>query len=91
MTVRDQILVDFAKASGAFYYAANQFCANRNDENMLEAQNYYNNLTNREFPRVQLYYNNHKEEASAESLYEIVERDFKDATVLFTNLRSVQP
>ena len=55
MTERDQILVEYAKASGAFYFAAHKFCANRTNENMLEAQNYFNNLMNREFPIVQQY------------------------------------
>lgn len=88
MTERDQILVEYAKASGAFYFAAHIFCANRTNENMLEAQNYFNNLMNREFPKVQQYYNNHKGESDAESLFEIADTDFKNMTAYFVNLKS---
>lgn len=88
MSERDQILVEYAKASGAFYFAAHKFCANRTKENMLEAQNFYNNLMNREFPKVQQYYNNHKGEADAESLFEIADADYKNMSAFFVNLKS---
>lgn len=88
MSERDQLLVEYAKASGAFYFAAHKFSANRTNENMAEAQSYFNNLMNREFPKVQQYYNNHKGEADAESLFEIVETDFKNMSSFFVNLKS---
>lgn len=88
MSERDQLLVEYAKASGAFFFAAQKYCANKTKENMVEAQSFFNNLMNREFPKVQQYYNNHKGEADAESLYEIVETDFKNMSAFFVNFKS---
>lgn len=86
MEERDDVLINYAKASGAFQYAANRFLRNRDMKDFLEAQSCINNLINRELPKVEDYCNQHAGEEGIDSLLEIAKADYNAMHMIFKNL-----
>lgn len=84
---RDQILINYAKISGAFYFAANKFMANKTDENLLEAQIWINRVINTALPMVVEYCNKHQDEENIDSLLAIAKADSECMSKLFANLK----
>lgn len=84
---RDQVLINYAKVSGAFYFAANKFMACRTQENLLEAQTWFNKIMNVALPVVEDYCQKHKAEKEIESLLSIAKADAECMHALFINLK----
>lgn len=87
ITERDQILINYAKISGAFYFAANKYMACRSDENLLEAQNWINRILNNALPVVEDYCKNHSCEKDINSFLAIAKADSECMSRLFANLK----
>lgn len=84
---RDQILINYAKISGAFYFAANKYMACRTDKNLLEAQNWINRVLNNALPVVEDYCKKHSDEENVDSLLSIAKADSECMRRLFENLK----
>lgn len=87
MTERDNVLMKYAKASGAFEYAVNKFNKNKTEQNLLEAQSRINNLINRELPAVTDYCKQHAGEDDIDSLLAIATTDCRTMQNIFKNLK----
>lgn len=87
MKDRDQKLVNYAKASGAFYAAANKYNANKTNANMLEATNWINDLLNRAYPEIENYCKVHAGEDGIDSLLAIAKADRDAMEKLFVSLK----
>lgn len=75
MSERDQILTNYAKASGAFQYAANVCKRNRNEKNLQEAKQLIDKLVNEDFRNVEEYCIQHKNDKDIDSLLAIAKAD----------------
>ena len=80
-------LKDYAKASGAFEYAAKRYSdGNQSQVLRQEVNTTFNNLNNVAFPQIEKLYKNNPEDKDAISVYEIACRDIMQMQNLFNNL-----
>lgn len=80
-------LTDYAKASGAFEYAAKRY-SNDNQNQVLrqEVKTTFNYLKNVAFPKMEKLYKNNPEDKDAISAFEIAYRDLMQMQNLFNSL-----
>lgn len=86
MLKRDEILKNYAKASGIFEYAANAYKRDRSEEKLSEAKRLIDNLVNTEFSKVRDYCNQHKNDKDMGSLLAIASADCAAMQELFNSL-----
>lgn len=67
--------MNYAKASGAFYAAANKYNANKTDTNWIEVTSRINHLLNSAYPEVEDYCKKHVGEEGIDSLHAIAKAD----------------
>lgn len=80
-------LKDYAKASGAFEYAANRYLANKQTQSLREEVNAtINYLNNVAFPKIEKLYNENPNDKDAISVYEIACKDRMLMLNIFNNL-----
>lgn len=87
MSERDEILKNYAKASGAFLYAVNVYMANKTDKHFEEVQTLINRLVNVELPNVIQYCNQHVHDKDIDSLLEITKTDCEAMEKIFSRLK----
>ena len=80
-------LTDYAKASGAFEYAAKRYSdSNQSQVLMQEVKATFNYLNNVAFPKIEESHNNNPEDKNAASVFEIAYKDLMKMQNLFNSL-----
>ena len=80
-------LKDYAKASGAFEYAAKRYSdSNQSQVLIQEVKATFNYLNNVAFPKIVELHNNNPEDKNAASVFEIAYKDLMKMQNLFNSL-----